>query len=272
MLTVMTAAMRLRQLRTTQSVTFFAPPDVNQSIIDLCRPAGKKINSSHVVSWLLEQTCRANEDLQSLHVAQGLDFIRRADAESRYPDFITDDNQRTNILGVLRQPERQTLEQLYGRASMGSLAGFTADTMAKITSNPVLQKLSDQLIRSIDRCTGPLMGALEEVEQEREVQVQLEQVRQVQKPIKYEALSFPGLHSTILAFVLTGRLDVALSSPSDVGFEQAFAYVAQTTVGKQFSVRETGSALFVSKQFGQTVRQRKGNMVTDNFLVSLAHW
>lgn len=28
--------MRLRQLGTTQSVTFFAPPEVNQSIRDLC--------------------------------------------------------------------------------------------------------------------------------------------------------------------------------------------------------------------------------------------
>lgn len=28
--------MRLRQLGTTQGVTFFAPPEVNQSIRDLC--------------------------------------------------------------------------------------------------------------------------------------------------------------------------------------------------------------------------------------------
>ncbi|KAK7749315.1 hypothetical protein SLS62_008284 [Diatrype stigma] len=262
----MQAAMRLRHLRTTQSVTFYAPPDVNQSILDFCRPAHSKIDSSHVVAWLLEQTCRTNEDLQSLHVAQGLDFIRRSDAEWRYPGFITDNNQRAKILAVLRQPERQTLEQLYGGASMGSLAGFTANTMTKITSNPVLQKLANQLVRSVDRCTGPQVGAMEEVEQEREVQVQLEQVRQVQKPIKYEALSFTGLHSTILAFVRTGRLDVALSGPNDVGFEQAFAYMAKTTVGKQFGVRETGSALFVSKQFGRTVQQREGDIVTDNFL------
>lgn len=43
------AAMRLRQLGTTQSVTFFAPPEVYQSIIDLqMKPLGAKIDSRDV--------------------------------------------------------------------------------------------------------------------------------------------------------------------------------------------------------------------------------
>ncbi|PQE30562.1 p-loop containing nucleoside triphosphate hydrolase protein [Rutstroemia sp. NJR-2017a WRK4] len=68
------AAMRLRQLGTTQSVCFFAPPEVHRSILDVCKktPGGlvgsSNINSYHVVNWLLEQTCRANEQLQNLYL------------------------------------------------------------------------------------------------------------------------------------------------------------------------------------------------------------
>ena len=65
--------MRLRQLATTQSVTFFAPPEVHQSILDLCQKGPTElINSSHVVRWLLEQTCSGIEQLQPLYYAQGM--------------------------------------------------------------------------------------------------------------------------------------------------------------------------------------------------------
>ena len=51
--------MRLRQLGTTQSVVFFAPPEVHQSILDCQKKTNHdKIDSSDVVTWLLEQTCK----------------------------------------------------------------------------------------------------------------------------------------------------------------------------------------------------------------------
>ena len=56
--------MRLRQLGTTQSVVWFAPPEVHQSILD-CQGKGASahIDSSDVVMWLLEQTCRFTRKL-----------------------------------------------------------------------------------------------------------------------------------------------------------------------------------------------------------------
>ncbi|PYH95065.1 hypothetical protein BO71DRAFT_474570 [Aspergillus ellipticus CBS 707.79] len=90
------AAMRLRQLGHSQSIMFVGSPEVHQSIKD---HSGKcfvdRFESHDVVRWLLEQTCRANEELRPLYLAQGFDFCSRQDANS------------------LLQPEQQTLEQLY---------------------------------------------------------------------------------------------------------------------------------------------------------------
>jgi hypothetical protein len=61
------AAMRLRQLATSQSVVFYAPPEVDRSIRKLCGMGqGDVLSSPHVIRWLLEQTCRGNEQLRSL--------------------------------------------------------------------------------------------------------------------------------------------------------------------------------------------------------------
>ncbi|KAI0122664.1 hypothetical protein F4814DRAFT_217495 [Daldinia grandis] len=257
----MQAAMRLRQLRTTQSVSFFAPPEVDQSIRDFCRPAkGASIDSSHVVAWLLEQTCCVNEDLKSLYVAQGVDFCRRTDAIWRHSNFLTDATQRAKLLETIQQPERQTLEQLYGGALAGSRIG-AVDRM----STPQLQKFADQLSQSYGERGALHVGAMEEVEQERELQVQVEQVRQIQKPLRYEPLTFPGLHPVISYFARTGVLEHTSPNRNEAAFEHAFTYVARTTLGKQFRVRGTDSRVFVSTEFGRTVKYRKNNVV-DNFL------
>lgn len=266
LLTTFVAAMRLRQLRTTQSVTFFAPPEVDQSIKDFCRPAaGERLDSSHVIAWLLEQTCHVNEDLRSLYVAQGLDFCRRTDAVWSHGSLLADATHRTKLLEVLQQPERQTLEQLYGGATASSKT-YPIDPL----SAPRLQKFVHHLSPGGEEHGALQLGALEEVEQEREVQVQVEQVRQVQKPLRFDALTFPGLHPAISDFARTGAL---YHTPSDgdqnAGFEQAFAYVARTSIGKRFGVRATDSRLFVSTEFGRAVAHTSWRQdAADNFLVS----
>lgn len=264
--------MRLRQLRTTQSVTFLAPPEVDQSIRDFCRAdSHKQLDSFHVIAWLLEQTCSVNEELQSLYVAQGLDFCRRTDAVWSHGTLIADATHRTKLLEVLQQPERQTLEQMYGGASTGSGTG-----PANRLFSPQLQKFVDHLNhRGNGKHRSIQAGALEEVEQEREVQSevqnQVEQVRLVQKPVQYKALAFPGLHRAITDFVREGRLKYTPSvHRRDIGFIQAFAYVAKTSIGMRFGVRATGTKLYVSTEFTRTIavpsKQRSAKL--DNFLVS----
>lgn len=256
--------MRLRQLGTTQSIVFFAPPEVHQSILDVCKKIRRevfdpsRIDSSHVICWLLEQTCRGNEQLQNLYFAQGMDFCRRTSAQWANTGALSKKGRREEYLKVIQHPERQTLEQLYG-------AVIDTEPDSIDVCAPELKSFTEELNRQRGASNGNgdtiRSSVLEEVEQEREVEFQVEQVRQVQKPVHYKALVFPGLHTAISQFISTGEL------VGGRGYEHVFDALAQTTVGQKYNIRRTNSRLFVSTEFMRTVRLGKRSR-DDNFLVS----
>lgn len=254
--------MRLRLLRTTQCVTFFAPPEVDMSIRDICGqrfPIGHYIESPHVIFWLLEQTCRANEDLHPLFRAQGIDFCRRANAVLQNPDFLISERSRSNLVQILQEQEHQTLEQLYGGSTHDLLQSL--GEMGSVPLQEFVEKLSQN-----DSTDAWQQDAFGEVEQERELEVQLETERHTEKPIHYEAFPFPGLSSTILRFLKNGELDDAAGE-----VDHAFDYIGQAEVGKKHEICGTGSRFFVSKEFGRTIvhyKQKKNP--GDRFLVSLS--
>ncbi|KAI1132344.1 hypothetical protein F5Y10DRAFT_294105 [Nemania abortiva] len=254
------AAMRLRQLRTTQRIAFYGPPEVEQSIRDFRQLAPqKRIDSSHVVSWLLEQTCRSVEDLQGLYVAQGIDFCRRTDTIQHCGDFMTKQSERQKLLQVLKQPERKTLKELYGPSS-----GESSISSENPLFSSQLCSFMDRLVQTSKDQQGSIQaGALEEVEQERQVEAQVEQVRQVEKRKKYAALEFPGMHPEIVQFAQTGKLEALTKKP---GFKHAFAFVGETTIGKRFAVHKTNSKFFVSKEFSNTVKVSQNSEEGNNFL------
>jgi hypothetical protein len=258
--------MRLRQLGTTQSVVFFAPPEVHHSILDVCkkidgRPTySSHIDSSHVVTWLLEQTCRANEHLQNLYLAQGSDFCRRIGAQWKNSNFLTDSSHREAYLKVVQHPERQTLEQLYGAAT--DLEPTTPAQVQFAELKVFVEELNKQRRAAMDNCIGIDSSVLEEVEQEREVEFQIEEVRQVQRPTHYNALTFPGLHPDISHFAKTGKIK------GGNGYEHVFEALARTSIGQKYNVRRTTSQLLVSTEFMRTIKLVK-RVPNDSFFVSL---
>ena len=106
--------MRLRQLAISQSVVFFAPPEVHQSILNFRgQPPKDPIDSHDVIAWLLEQTCCGIEQIQPLYISQGLEYCRRRLAAQRNPEASSQQDQRKAYLKILEQPERYSLENLY---------------------------------------------------------------------------------------------------------------------------------------------------------------
>ena len=257
--------MRLRQLGSTQSIVFFAPPEVHQSILDVCKKIYGKIvdsshiDSSHVVSWLLEQTCRANEHLQNLYLAQGTDFCRRTNAQLENVKFLTEKGHREAYLKVIQRPERQTLEQLYGVIKDTQPSSLSDVPSAELKG--FMEELHKQGRAAHGNGHVIHSSALEEVEQEREVEFQIEEVRQMQKPTHYKALTFPGLYAAVSHFVKTGDL-----SGGD-GYEHIFDALARTDIGQKYNVCRTTSQLFVSAEFKRTIELVK-RVPNDNFLVS----
>ncbi|RYN20100.1 hypothetical protein AA0112_g10802 [Alternaria arborescens] len=105
-------------------------------------------------------------------------------------------------------------------------------------------------------------SALEEVEQEREVELQVEEVREVQKALHYEAHKFSGLHPAISGFsgfVSTGRLC------GNKGYEHILDAVSHTSTGERSGIGGTESSLFVSAEFKRTIKTNERGLIV-NFL------
>lgn len=257
---IFTAAMRLRQLATSQSVVFFAPPEVHQSILDLRKKKhGDLIDSYDVISWLLEQTCVGIEQLQPLYFSQGIDFCHRTQAASDNLDFLVATDQRDAYLDALRQTEHTTLKQLYGlRIQPKSTRPFRTFS-PKIAA--FVKELNTRRKGFQDTGNAVHGSALQEVEQEREVAFEVEAVREVQKLVHYLPLSFPGLHRDIISFVTTGRI-----AAGSEGCEQALVTLRRTALGRKYGISNETTAfkLYVSMEFTRTVTLPRGRP-NDNF-------
>lgn len=247
--------MRLRQLATSQSVVFFAPPQVHQSILDLRKKTHEDvIDSSDVIRWLLEQTCSGIEQIQPLHFSHGVDYCRRTQAALDNPDFLVDAEQSDAYLEVLQEKEQRSLQQLYKprvkSKSRIALGPFSPEIGAFVKELYTRRKGFQDTGNAVHG------SALQEVEQEREVEFEAEAVREVQKPTHYLPLSFVGLHRDITAFVETGRLAAGCG-----GYEHAFVALKRTDLGLKYGIssQTTKSKMFLSGEFARTVKMPSGH-------------
>lgn len=255
--------MRLRQLATSQSVVFYAPPEVHQSILDVCKKkSGEVVDSSDVVCWLLEQTCSGIEQLQPLYYSQGIDFCHRIQAALNNPRFLGDSDQRDAYLGAVQQNEQQTLEQLYKPKKTSNPTTVPGPFSTEIA--PLMKELNSRRKGFQDAGNAVHGSALQEVEQEREVAFEVEAVREVQKPLRHSPLEFAGLHRDIKSFVKTGRLSAGYG-----GYEHTFEALRHTALGRKYGIRNENltSKLFLSREFSRTVKMPQ-DRPNDNYLVS----
>ncbi|KAI1469407.1 uncharacterized protein F4812DRAFT_328213 [Daldinia caldariorum] len=254
------AAMRLRQLGTTQSVIFFAPPEVNQSIRDLCgKKESQRVDSYDVIRWLINNTCDGIEQLQPLFYSQGTDFCNRMQAAEDFPNFLVNDEDRTAFIDAIKHKERQTLQQLYGIQPRvkGNTSTKSNAKIARFAKELEFQKKNFQ-----DSGQAVHASALQEVEQERETEIEVETVRQVKKPLPYTPLKFPGLHRDLETFARTARIPAG----SDC-FNHIMKALSRTALGRKYKVNHgaSSSPLFVSSEFERTVRLGFEG-ANDNFL------
>lgn len=241
--------MRLRQLAISQSVVFFAPPEVHQSILNVRgKTSMAKIDSRDVIIWLLEQTCCNIEQLQPLYISQGLEYCRRRLSAYKNPDVVSSVDQRKAYLQVLEQPEQYSLEKLYAPDQKVKARAIDAAGFLDIAN--FVEKLN--VMKKGLRNTGDTVQALahQEVEQEREVQIEVETVREVKKPSHAQPLPQPPLQKEIRSFTETGRL-VAGSQ----AYLQAFVALRQTALGRRLNISDsaTESRLFVTQDFNNTI-------------------
>jgi hypothetical protein len=173
------------------------------------------------------------------------------------PDLFSNHEDRGAIINTLQAPEQQTLEQLYGNARTNGANLPPGDATAPVVRNFV-EKLNSLRETVGGNANGFCFSALEIVKQEREIEFQVEEVREVQLPTHYKALKFPGLHPAITAFVDKGVLK------GTEGYMNIFTAMSRTSLGERFGIEGSDSRVFASVEFIRTVK--KGP--TDSFLVS----
>jgi hypothetical protein len=134
------ACMRMRKLAVSQSVRFFAPPEVDNSIrAFLNQPAGA-IDSSHVVRWAIHQSCQALKSQKSIWTLRGLSHSRRRIASTLH---LTDDGQVIDpdrYLETIRERESRPVTELYGIRSRQE---------RKITFEPSATERVDPIMRDL---------------------------------------------------------------------------------------------------------------------------
>lgn len=245
------AAMRLRKLAISQSVVFFAPPEVHQSILNHLKKTDTEhtINSYDVISWLLEQTCSNLDQLQSLYISQGFDYCRRQASARINPQAATSPEQRDDYLQVLEQPERYTLQELYApdRTSKPPLVkahgclqlAAYVDTLSVMKEN---LKDSSNIFHTL--------ADLEEVEHEREVENELETVREAKKPYHPLPQKQRPLRGAVREFAESG--DLLLASGM---FKQVFTALRETAIGRRLRVNDEACStnLYLTRDFLETI-------------------
>ena len=256
------AAMRLRKLGTTQSVVFFAPPEVDRSLREYRDKGSSKLTSSDVVDWLLEQSCKGLEQLQPLFLSQGIDYCLRQQARADNPHFMSNPVHSDNLFRVLKQKENHSLRDQYMPKDK-SKESFTdvQFTVPEISSHIAELKRIQAGLVGADINTYELL-ATQEVEQEREISHEVETVREVQRPRPRKAVVHLPLSGTVCQFSVDGVL-----RPSD-SYQPAFNFMNTTHVGSQFGVYtgKTHSRLFVTRDFALTVETPAKQGPDDSYL------
>jgi hypothetical protein len=216
------AVMRMRLLGISQSVTLVSPAEAHQGILD-ARLAAKSstrapLSSLDVIRWLLQRSCSVIDQLEPLYFNQNLDYLQRTQAKLDYPNVLEDKDSRKSYLKVVRVRELRSLKKLYepkyGQAATNVEISAFATSLQPYAVD-ILQRKRDFQSRGL----ANLSTTLEEVEQEREMEFELESVREVQPPVYFEAVKIDRLHKHIKQFALTGKQSQHLVTGTNTDFD-----------------------------------------------------
>jgi len=243
--------MRMRQLGNGHTLVYFAPTEVHQKI---SRIAGDSpVCSSHVVKWAIEETYASTKYSVPLWASQGLSYAKRQEAWLRYCEKSLD---LSDFLEQLREPESQTLEELYGFPSKEH------DNRSAFPS--VGEEEEEGTKKIVEKCryfdVRSLMGVRVQEEQEREVAQETEQERQTEPPPPAVAANH-GLHKDLKNLVSEGAF------PRDtVAFIPAF----ESLPAREHLASGWNENLLVTVDFARTIR--KDTFSTENEFLRSVNW
>ncbi|KAG5729437.1 hypothetical protein E4T56_gene6157, partial [Termitomyces sp. T112] len=234
--------MRMRQLGRGQSVMFFAPKEVDQSIRS-CKlyplEPSAQVSTADILRWTMWQTCENIRRYIPHWVQQGVEYKRRNDAWVLHERDPSAPGALQKLRSSWEEPDARTLNEMYGLQSDPLVTSFHP-----AFELPNLKERLDQLGVSVLSDVGA------DEEQERQVFKEAEKERQRELPPKVEPAS-PQLHKALKSLIQSGNFNPDPSPP----FILLFSPLR--------SKHEWSNALFSTEDFATTV---KGGASVGDFL------
>ena len=248
--------MRLRELAHGQSLVFFAPPEVHQSIIDVTGRPAKKLTGYDVVAWSLEQSCLNIERSQPLRVIQGISHQRRQHMLDTFfgefpghDDLARDVNWSKEFIKEFREKEEHPLQNLYGPISVAN------DVFAGAPDNAIVRELRE-MWRSVDSNFSAITSMHEE--HEREVAPEIEKEVAVQRPQHVTPLD-PIVDAHLRTFMFNRQ-------PKETQhFENAFDSAFIHSSAKERGAEPVWAHIKVTNDFANTIEHTISGVYNDYF-------
>ena len=248
--------MRLRKLAHGQSLVFFAPPEVHQSIMDVTGRPGTELTGYDVVAWSLEQSCLSIERSQPLRVIQGISHQRRQHMLDTFFGEISGPEELDKVvnwpkemINKFREKEEQTLQDLYGPT------GVAKNIFAGTPNRGIFRELRE-IWRNQDTNNSAVASMYEE--HERELAPEIEKEVAVQRPQKVAPLR-PVIDPHLRTFISNGH-------PNELqNFANAFDSVLIYSSAKEKDAAPLWMHIKVTTDFVNTVESPRSGVYNDYF-------
>ncbi|KIW18198.1 hypothetical protein PV08_02486 [Exophiala spinifera] len=241
--TLVQGAMRMRKLAVSQTVSFFAPPEVDSSIRTLMKDAAAAPDSADVLRWVIYQSCESLKRQQRAWAVKGLLHRRRQIAISEHMLDTGKVREVDSFLSTIRERESRTVSELYGVSiSLEGALPFNLSAQEKLDT-------TIQVLQNEWEASSRLASSAQNVdeEQEREVLHEVEQEREVEKDVKIKPAN-PKLCRALLPLVETGN---APNLPD--GLYPAFEILTYTSIADKYVRHEWPFHVIVTVDFMRTV-------------------
>jgi hypothetical protein len=241
--TLAQACMRMRKLTVSQSVRWFACPEVDASIRALMKDSSAKIDSFHVVRWALENSCEATKNQRLMWALKGMTHSRRRLAFARHASANGSITDSDKYISTIQERESRPVSEMYGIDDRHQKELPFTPTMEE-RADPIFKQLLEEWNRAdvsdIKQC-----GITEE--QERELLHEVEEQREVQRPGSVEPAT-PSISEGLARFVRFGSL---LSRAG--GFRPAFEIFSNTSLSAEYTPAQWPKQVLVTTDFLRTI-------------------
>ncbi|OCK74911.1 hypothetical protein K432DRAFT_447027 [Lepidopterella palustris CBS 459.81] len=250
------ACMRMRKLGRGQSLVFFVPEEIRRSIAKLRKfSLDHAITKVDLLSWSIWQTWQESQRSIRLWTVQGTRHVRQQEAWSQVKagkKF----KMRYDIAVKHLENEAKSLEERYEELVISPQKMLGDNFWDQ-------DQYSRNLNRIRDRCKEFGVFDLGSVvlyeEQERELAPEIEEEREIYKPLPLTAHK-PSIHPDVEHFVCTGEI-----RPDSEAFIPAFLVFRDSSAARLIDLRKFPSDLLVTEEFARTVLPETSPFISDKY-------